>query len=78
MRLPAGVSHTVQAIPEILILNNLGLDARTTRFQGLVLCLLLFTGWYYSGRTPSGHPSPPEISRGRDRPEGYDPAGPFA
>ena len=49
-RLPAGVGHTVQAIPEILILNNLGLDARTTEFQGWALCFLLFTGWYYSGR----------------------------
>jgi hypothetical protein len=40
-----GLFHTAQAIPENLILANLGLRARTTRTQGVVFCLLLLGAW---------------------------------
>jgi hypothetical protein len=46
--IPAGLSHTARAIPEILILNNLGLDARTEEVQGWALCLLPVLAWYAS------------------------------
>ena len=47
-RVPAGLNHTAQAIPEFLVLNNLGLDASTTDVQGWALTLLLCSGWYIS------------------------------
>ena len=34
-----GFLHTAQAIPENLILGNLGLKAQTTQSQGLILTL---------------------------------------
>jgi hypothetical protein len=69
-RLPAGLSHIAQAIPEVLILNNLGLDARTAELQGWALCVLLFLGWYYARLRPAGDPpgpAPPEDIRRRRR-----------
>lgn len=47
-RIPAGAGHTAQAIPEILVLNNLGLDARTEEIQGRTLCALVLAAWYVS------------------------------
>jgi hypothetical protein len=44
-RIPAGLALTVQAIPEILIINNLGLDAPTTSSQGLALCAIVALSW---------------------------------
>ncbi len=43
-----GLSHTSRAIPECLILNNLGLDAATTVGQGLVLSSVLGFAWLFS------------------------------
>ncbi len=40
-----GLLHTAQAIPENLVLGNLGLKAQTTAAQGAVLCALLFGVW---------------------------------
>ncbi len=51
-----GVFHTLQAIPESLILGNLGLAVETTPAQGAVLTLglllLWFSKWPLSGRDP--------------------------
>jgi hypothetical protein len=47
-QIPTGLAHTAQAIPEILILNNVGLDASTTRPQGLALCAMLALAWFAS------------------------------
>jgi hypothetical protein len=40
-----GVLHTAQAIPENLMLGNLGLKVRTTETQGVVLTLLVLGTW---------------------------------
>ena len=40
-----GLLHTAQAIPENLILANLGLRAQTTPTQGLVLCGIVIGYW---------------------------------
>ncbi|MDG3006721.1 hypothetical protein [Paludisphaera mucosa] len=40
-----GFFHTMQAIPESLVLGNLGLAAETTAGQGTVLTLGLFAAW---------------------------------
>jgi hypothetical protein len=45
-----GLCHMAQAIPEVLLLNNLGLDARSSAPQGLALCLGLLFCWLYSHR----------------------------
>jgi hypothetical protein len=46
-----GFLHTAQAIPENLILGNLGLKAQTTAAQGVVICLILLGGWaFHRGR----------------------------
>ncbi len=47
----AGVVHTLQAIPENLVLGNLGLIAETTELQGAVLSLALIATWAWS-RSP--------------------------
>jgi hypothetical protein len=39
------VLHTTQAIPEVLVIGNLGLDAETTPAQGLVLTIALLLAW---------------------------------
>jgi hypothetical protein len=44
----AMVMHTVQAICEAMVLNNLGLDAATTAGQAIVLGALLFACWAVS------------------------------
>ena len=43
----AGLLHTAQAIPENLILGNLGLKARTTSSQGMTLCSILIGTWAF-------------------------------
>lgn len=45
-----GVLHTLQSIPENLVLGNLGLVAETTLEQGAVLTLTLALAWYFSRR----------------------------
>jgi hypothetical protein len=40
-----GLQHTAQAIPENLVLGNLGLKVQTTQTQGVVLTLLLLGAW---------------------------------
>ena len=40
-----GVLHTAQAIPENLILGNLGVQARTTASQGMILTLVILGIW---------------------------------
>jgi hypothetical protein len=40
-----GILHTAQAIPENLIVANLGLRARTTQTQGIVMSLLILGFW---------------------------------
>ena len=59
-RIPIGLAHTTQAIPEILFLNNVGLNAETTFPQAVALCMLLALLWTAS-RTPDAF----TISRGR-------------
>ncbi len=56
-----GTSYTLQAIPENLILGNLGLTSETHAVQGLVLCLALLAGWAWTMRT-SRSPSPLEAA----------------
>jgi hypothetical protein len=41
-----GLLHTAQAIPENLVLGNLGLKVQTTQTQGVVLTLLLLGAWF--------------------------------
>ena len=41
-----GLLHTAQAIPENLVLGNLGLKAQTTQTQGMVLTVLLLGVWF--------------------------------
>jgi hypothetical protein len=41
----AGFLHTAQAIPENLILGNLGLKAQTTASQGMLITLILLGAW---------------------------------
>jgi hypothetical protein len=45
-----GVFHTAQAIPEKLVLGNLGLSAETTRWQGMVLSVSGAMIWIFSHR----------------------------
>ncbi len=47
-RIPAGLAHTVQAVPEVLLLNNLGLNASTSLPQAAALCLLWVLVWKVS------------------------------
>jgi hypothetical protein len=44
-RIPIGLAHTAQAIPEVLMLSNLGLNGPTTLPQGAALCVLLAVVW---------------------------------
>jgi hypothetical protein len=66
-RIPVGLAHTARAIPEALVLNNLGLDARTEGLQGWALCLLLGSGWYFCTlrsckREAAGGPIPSRVA----------------
>jgi len=46
-----GLLHTAQAIPENLILGNLGLKAQTTATQGVMICLIVLAMWaFHRGR----------------------------
>jgi hypothetical protein len=46
--LSRGLTHTAQAIPEALLLQNLGVDVATTPAQGTVLCIGLAALWAWS------------------------------
>jgi hypothetical protein len=46
------VSYTAQAVPEFLVLRNLGIDAATTAPQGAALCLALLGAWAWSRGAP--------------------------
>jgi hypothetical protein len=59
-RFARGAIHTSQAIPEILVLANLGIDATTTPVQGLVLTLGLAAAWFALKR--GAQPSPLEAA----------------
>lgn len=49
------VAYTAQAIPEVLVAGNLGLDARVEAAPGVALCLLMGVSWMRGGgRRPSG------------------------
>jgi hypothetical protein len=43
-----GLAHTAPAIPEALVLNNLGLDCSLTALQGAVFCVALGLAWIWS------------------------------
>ena len=45
---------TAMAIPEILILRNLGIDATVTGLQGAVICAAVAWCWSRGGTTTSG------------------------
>ena len=49
-RLTRGVGHTGQAIPEALVLGNLGLSAETSANQGATLSLAIAALWAWSRR----------------------------
>jgi hypothetical protein len=49
----SGVSHTLQAIPETLVLGNLGLTAESTPWQGAILSLALVGLWGWSRSRPA-------------------------
>ena len=49
-----GLLHTAQAIPENLIFANLGLRARTTQAQGLILSSLFVAAWIRHRRLRGG------------------------
>jgi hypothetical protein len=61
-----GVLHTAQAIPENLVLGNLGLSAQTTEGQGVILSIGLALLWAWTRRRPTRitNPSdpPPALS----------------
>ena len=48
LRPQAGLVHSMQAIPEFLVLRNLGLECATTARQGVVYCMVLVFGWLAS------------------------------
>ncbi|MBX6315065.1 MAG: hypothetical protein IRY99_19445 [Isosphaeraceae bacterium] len=57
-----GALHTVQAIPERLILGNLGLVAETTFRQAVVLMLGLLVVWGWTRRLGGWRPNPLECA----------------
>jgi hypothetical protein len=59
-----GALHTVQAIPERLILGDLGLTAKTTFAQAMVLIFVLVLVWAISRRRSSWDSSAVDDSRG--------------
>jgi hypothetical protein len=64
-RIPIGLAYTAQAIPEVLVLSNLGLNAPTTLAQGAALCVLLAMVWAVT-RQPI--PWPPPEQTGSEAP----------
>jgi hypothetical protein len=52
-----GMAHTLQAIPEDLVLGNLGLVSETTLSQGIGLSLALAAAWAWSRRGRLGETS---------------------
>ncbi len=59
----AGLTHTLQAIPEQLGAENLGLETETTVLQGAGLCALIAVVWLLSIRAEGG-PNPLEAAGG--------------
>jgi hypothetical protein len=56
-----GLVYTGQALPEVLVLGNLGLDTAVTAVQGAVFCAALAAAWLATAR-PSFRPSPLETA----------------
>src|SRR5262249_35707228 len=56
-----GILHTCQAIPEALVLGNLGLDATTAASQGVILTAAGIGLWAWSRRR-AGRPNPLEAT----------------
>ena len=69
-----GMFHTAQAIPENLVLGNLGLEAHTTPMQGLFLTLGLVILWAGSRWRRGTEPSPP-VPAGSGQPRSDLPQG---
>ncbi len=69
-----GVFHTAQAIPENLVLGNLGLEAHTTPMQGLFLTIGLAILWAGSRWRRGTEPSPP-VAAGSGQPRWGLPRG---
>lgn len=61
INLTAGAGHTLQAIPENLVLQNLGIEAETTPGQGVALTALIAVAWLAS-LWRWGRPRPIETS----------------
>lgn len=57
-----GAGHMFQAIPETLVLGNLGLSAETTLRQGLVLSAAIFLAWAWSLWRAKRLPNPLEAA----------------
>jgi hypothetical protein len=55
-----GIKHTMQGIPENLILGNLGLSVSTTALQGVILTVALGAAWITSLRRAGRRASPLE------------------
>jgi hypothetical protein len=45
-----GIIHSMHAIPEFLLLGNLGLDSETTTTQGVTMTLVLVASWFWFRR----------------------------
>jgi hypothetical protein len=58
-----GAVYTLQAVPEALVLANLGLDVATTASQGVMLSLILILGWAWQ-RWRAGAVTPLELAGG--------------
>lgn len=56
LSLGVGVVHTLQAIPEFLVLGNLGLTAETTPTQGAILTAALVALWGWTRLRPRTSP----------------------
>lgn len=61
--LKAGAGHTLQAIPEDLVFDNLGLEVETTVAQGTALTALIVLAWLAS-LARRGRPLPIELAGG--------------
>ena len=59
LRALRSIAYTAQAIPEVLVAGNLGLDARVEAAPGVALCLLIAAAW---ARGVGPKPSPLEAA----------------
>lgn len=57
----AGITHTLQSIPEHLVFENLGLEVETTPLQGAALSFVLIGLWVTTWRH-GGRPTPMECA----------------